>query len=152
MRLALPFLTILLTSATYTAAAPTSLGDALAKICRLTAFQNQTYVIGSGGPGQSPVFLFDSGFVLRCVGTEEVKRFDGNTISTKWQTLPSDKLGLKQNLDYYGGGGTFLTAYDECKVSYNHVEYTGKWRSNDKGDCAALSKDCRYCVVRFARD
>ncbi|TKX22088.1 hypothetical protein C1H76_5721 [Elsinoe australis] len=81
--------------------------------CTLTAVFTKGTVIGSGGPGQVPVFTSDNFFTFQRPGSD-VFRINGNSIQSGWQTIPSSSTGTAMDVSFYSAFD--LSSWNPCKT------------------------------------
>ncbi|PSK43109.1 hypothetical protein B9Z65_7063 [Elsinoe australis] len=114
--------------------------------CTLTAVFTKGTVIGSGGPGQVPVFTSDNFFTFQRPGSD-VFRINGNSIQSGWQTIPSSSTGTAMDVSFYSAFD--LSSWNPCKVSYIFVETTGVSSDRTDGPCNDAGYQCSQCVMTF---
>ncbi|GAQ10044.1 hypothetical protein ALT_7365 [Aspergillus lentulus] len=111
-------------------------------ICSACTAVDLSEVIGSGGPGQEPVYNDRYGFIVGYQNEPTLGGISGNSVDMQWQTLDGKSLGLAEDFMWVAA---WDVNFEGCSANYEGVEYQG-------GPVAApggLGETNEQCVVNF---
>lgn len=110
-------------------------------LCELHGWHQNYQVIGSGGPGQSPVYEITSGFKLVYQGGVPIG--ESTMDPTMEQTIPAGSIGLPNDILWQPAWAIF--DFSSCNVIYEGDNVAG----SPGGDVPFAGADYEECVVTF---
>ncbi|KAH2847088.1 hypothetical protein KXW08_003740 [Aspergillus fumigatus] len=110
--------------------------------CQITGWADLSEVVGSGGPGQTPVYNDEYGFIVGYKNGPTLGGISGDSVDMHWQTLDGKSLGLPEDIMWVA---SWDVNFEGCSASYEGVEYHGSPVAAPGG----LGEVNEQCVVDF---